>query len=246
MPQTRKAPHIRRTPWNTALGVTALGITAGLMVAGPAWAWLQHPATPVAHEVRSLWYKAVIVTSFFTIIAEGILVLAVLKFRAKPGVKAATWHENVRLEIVWTAIPTLAMIILSGPSFSTLKYLETVPKSDMTVEIIGHQWFWEYRYPKYGVVFANEPLVIPAGKIIAADVTSIDVVHSWFLPDFGVKMDANPGRVNHTWFQVEKTGTYNGQCAELCGVLHAEMFIHVNVVSQDEFERWIEQKKRGA
>lgn len=221
-------------------------LLAGLLAAGTAGAWLLHPATPVALEVRSLWYKAVVVTSFFLILAEGLLLIVVLRFRAKPGVKAATFHENLRLELVWTAIPALALIYLAGPSFSTLKYLETVPKSDLTVEIIGHQWFWEYRYPGYGVVFANEPLVIPAGKIVAADVTSIDVVHSWFLPDFGVKMDANPGRVNHTWFQVAKPGTYNGQCAELCGVLHAEMFITVKVVPPEEFTRWIEQKKRGA
>jgi cytochrome c oxidase subunit II len=223
-----------------------LGLVAGLLAAGTAGAWLLHPATPVAVEVRSLWYKAVAVTSFFLIIAEGLLLIVILRFRARPGVKAATFHENLRLELIWTAIPALAMVYLAGPSFSTLKYLETVPKSDLTVEIIGHQWFWEYRYPGYGVVFANEPLVIPAGKIVAADVTSIDVVHSWFLPDFGVKMDANPGRVNHTWFQVAKPGTYKGQCAELCGVLHAEMFITVNVVPPEEFARWIEQKKRGA
>jgi cytochrome c oxidase subunit 2 len=223
-----------------------LGLAVGLLAAGTAGAWLLHPATPVAHEVRTLWYKAVAVTSFFLIVAEGLLLIVVLRFRAKPGVKAATFHENFRLEMLWTAIPALALVYLAGPSFSTLKYLETVPKSDLTVEIIGHQWFWEYRYPGYGVVFANEPLVIPAGKIVAADVTSIDVVHSWFLPDFGVKMDANPGRVNHTWFQVAKPGTYNGQCAELCGVLHAEMFITVNVVPPEEFARWIEQKKRGA
>ncbi len=224
----------------------ALLAAAGLLVAIPAGAWLLHPATPVAEQTRDLFWKAVWVTAFFTIVAEGILLVAILRFRAKPGVKAATFHENIKLEIVWTAIPTLAMIFLSGPSFTTLKYLETVPKSDLTVEIVGHQWFWEYRYPKYGVVFANEPLVIPAGQIVAADVTSIDVVHSWFVPDFGVKMDANPGRVNHTWFQVAKPGTYGGQCAELCGVLHAEMLIDVRVVPPEEFARWIEQKKRGA
>lgn len=223
-----------------------LGLAAGLLAAATAGAWLLHPATPVALEVRSLWYKAVVVTSFFLILAEGLLLFVVLRYRAKPGVKAATFHENLRLELLWTAIPAIALVYLAGPSFSTLKYLETVPKSDLTVEIIGHQWFWEYRYPGYGVVFANEPLVIPSGKIVAADVTSIDVVHSWFLPDFGVKMDANPGRVNHTWFQVAKPGTYKGQCAELCGVLHAEMFITVNVVPPEEFARWIEQKKRGA
>jgi len=228
------------------LGLALLGLCAGLLAAATAGAWLLHPATPVAHEVRDLWWKAVWVTSFFLIVAEGLLLVAVLRYRARPGAKAATFHENIRLELIWTAVPALALVYLAGPNFSTLHYLETVPKSDMTVEIIGHQWFWEYRYPGYGVVFANEPLVIPAGKTIAADVTSIDVVHSWFLPDFGVKMDANPGRVNHTWFKVDQPGTYKGQCAELCGVLHAEMFITVNVVPPDEFARWIEQKKRGA
>jgi cytochrome c oxidase subunit 2 len=236
---------MRMTP-RSPRWLALFGILAGLLAAPAAFAWLLHPATPVAHEVRSLWFKAVIVTSFFLIVAEGLLLIVVLRFRAKPGVKAATFTENLRLEILWTAVPIAALVYLAGPSFSTLHYLETVPKSDLTVEIIGHQWFWEYRYPGYGVVFANEPLVIPAGKTIAADVTSIDVVHSWFLPDFGVKMDANPGRVNHTWFRVDQPGTYRGQCAELCGVLHAEMFITVNVVPPEEFARWIEQKKRGA
>jgi cytochrome c oxidase subunit 2 len=87
---------------------------------------------------------------------------------------------------------------------------------------------------------------VPAGQIVSANVTSIDVVHSWFVPDFGIKMDANPGRINHVWFQVDEPGTYQGQCAELCGVLHAQMFITVNVVTPEAFARWIEQKKKGA
>ena len=226
-----------------ALGIT---IAAALLAAGPADAWLTHPATPVAREVRSLFYKAVGITAFFFILAEALLLIAILRFRAKPGVPAASWHENVKLEIVWTAIPALAMVILAGPAFSTMKFMDTVPKSDLQVEVIGHQWFWEYRYPKYGVTFANEPLVVPAGKIVAANVTSIDVVHSWFVPEFGIKLDANPGRINRTWFQVDAPGTYSGQCAELCGVLHADMFITVNAVTPEEFELWIAQKKKGA
>lgn len=238
-------PNKQKHTW-LLRGFVFAGLLVGLTAAGTASAWLMNPVTPVAHEVRDLFWKAVVVTSFFFILAELLLLIAVLRFRAKPGVPAATFHENVRLEIVWTAIPTIAMIILSGPSFTALKSMETVPQSDLTVEVIGHQWFWEYRYPKQGVIFANEPLVIPVGKIVAVDVTSIDVVHSWFVPDFGVKMDANPGRINHTWFQVEKAGIYGGQCAELCGVLHGEMMITVNAVSPEEFERWIEQKKKGA
>lgn len=225
---------------------SAFGLLIAMTAAGTAFAWLQNPVTPVAHDVRELFWKAVGVTMFFFLIAELILLVAVIKFRAKPGVPAATFHENVKLEIVWTVIPTIAMVILSGPAFTSLKYMEEVPKSDLTVEIIGHQWFWEYRYPGHGVIFANEPLVVPYGKIVAVDVTSIDVVHSWFVADFGVKMDANPGRVNHTWFQIEKPGVYTGQCAELCGVLHGEMLIEVRAVTPEEFERWIVQKKKGA
>jgi len=234
-----------RNRWACFL-IVGLGLVAAALIATPAGAWLLHPATPVAREVRTLFYKAVAVTAFFFILAEGLLLVAVLRFRAKPGVPAAKWHENFKLEIVWTAIPTIAMVILSGPAFNTMKYMETTPKSELQIEVVGHQWFWEYRYPKYGVIFANEPLVVPAGKIVAANVTSIDVVHSWFVPDFGIKMDANPGRINHVWFQVERTGTFQGQCAELCGVLHGQMFITVNVVTPEEFERWIEQKKKGA
>jgi len=226
--------------------MVGLGIAAAALIASPAGAWLLHPATPVAREVRTLFYKAVAVTAFFFILAEGLLLIAVLRFRAKPGVPAATWHENFKLEIVWTAIPAIAMVILSGPAFTTMKYMETTPKSELQIEVVGHQWFWEYRYPKYGVIFANEALVVPFGKIISANVTSIDVVHSWFVPDFGIKMDANPGRINHVWFQVDHPGTYKGQCAELCGVLHGQMFITVNVVTPEEFERWIEQKKKLA
>lgn len=221
-------------------------VAAALLTAGRADAWLLHPATPVAREVRTLFYRAAGITAVFFVLAETLLLIAVLKFRARPGVAPATWHENVRLELVWTAIPAIAMAILAGPAFSTMKYMETVPKSDLQIEVIGHQWFWEYRYPEYGVTFANEPLVIPAGKIIAANITSIDVVHSWFVPDFGIKLDANPGRINHTWFKVDKPGEHLGQCAELCGVLHGNMYITVDVVTPEEFARWIERKKKGA
>jgi cytochrome c oxidase subunit 2 len=233
-----------RSRWT--LGILGLAVAMTVLAASPAGAWLLHPATSIARDVRTLFYKAVAITAFFFILAEGILLVAVLKFRAKPGVPAAKWHENLKLEIVWTAIPTLAMIILSGPAFTAMSYMETVPKSDVRIEIIGHQWFWEYRYPDKGIIFANEPLVLPSGKNIAADITSIDVVHSWFVPDFGIKRDANPGRINHVWFQVDAPGTYEGQCAELCGVLHAQMFITVKVVTPEEFDRWVEQKKKGA
>jgi cytochrome c oxidase subunit 2 len=200
----------------------------------------------VAPVVRTLFSTALALTGVFFLLGVALLLCGLCRVGARPGGPAATFHENVRLEILWTAIPAVTLVILAGPTFTSLKYMETVPKSDLTVEVIGHQWFWEYRYPGHGVVFANEPLVVPQGKIIAADISSIDVVHSWFVADFGVKMDANPGRVNHTWFQVERTGTFRGQCAELCGVLHGDMHIEVRVVTPEEFERWIEQKKRGA
>ena len=232
--------------WSVFFGVVLLATFLIWFVAPFYNWWVPEAVSTFGPEVDWLFYLILWATGFFFILTEVVLVYAMWRFAYRPGEKSTYTHGNHVLEMVWTAIPALAMVVLAGPAFSTLKYLETVPKSDLTIEIVGHQWFWEYRYPGQGIVFANEPLVIPANKIVAADVTSIDVVHSWFMPEFGVKMDANPGRVNHTWFQVERPGTYRGQCAELCGVLHGDMLITVQVVTPEEFARWIEQKKKGA
>lgn len=228
-------------------------LVISILVASLVWGkeepltnWLQDPATPLAKDVRTNFWISLITILPFLLISEGLLFYAIVKFKAKPNAKPATFHENIRLEIAWTILPALALIIIAFPTFTTLKKMEVPPKSDMVVEVIGHQFFWEYKYPKYEINFAEKPLVVPVNKVVTLNCTSVDVIHSWFVPAFGVKQDANPGRITHAWFKALRPGTYKGQCAELCGALHALMYITVNVVTEEEFEAWVEKNKPAA
>lgn len=207
----------------------------------PITNWLQNPATPIAEAVRWDFWNNFLLTLPFLLIPQILLVLVIWKFRGSRGHEAATWHENAKLEFVWTAVPVLALILVAIPAYSVLVKMEVPPKSDLVVEVIGHQFFWEYRYPRYGVIISNEALVVPADKVVTINATSVDVIHAWWVPAFGIKQDANPGRISHTWFKA-KAGHYKGQCAELCGTLHGEMLINVKVVSPDDFDDWIKER----
>lgn len=210
----------------------------------PVTSWLFDPVTPVAQDVRDTFKIMLGLTVPFLLLPQVLLVYAIWKFNEKRGHKPATFHENVPLEIVWTIVPALVLVAISVPAYSTLKKIEVPPKSDLVVEVIGHQFFWEYRLPRHEIGFANEPLVVPADKIITLNLTSVDVIHSWWVPSFGVKQDANPGRITHAWFKAP-AGNYKGQCAELCGPLHGEMWIDVKVVSETEFNDWLQKKVSG-
>ena len=209
---------------------------------GPITNWLLDPATPLARDVRTNLIITLAVMAPFLILAEGLLLYAVLKFKSKNGRKPATFHENFKLEVIWTILPAVALVVIAVPAFGTLKKIDVPPKSDLVVEVIGHQFFWEYRYPKYGVTIAEKPLIVPVDKVVTLNLTSVDVIHSWFVPAFGVKQDATPGRISHSWFNVEQEGNYKGQCAELCGELHAKMYIDVEAVSSEKFEGWLSQQ----
>ncbi len=211
----------------------------------PVTSWLFNPVTPVAQDVRETFKIMLGLTVPFLLLPQILLAYAIWKFNEKRGHQPATFHENVPLEIAWTIIPALVLVAISIPAYSTLKKIEVPPKSDLVVEVIGHQFFWEYRLPKYDIGFANEPLVVPADKIVTLNLTSVDVIHAWWVPSFGVKQDANPGRITHAWFKAQE-GKYKGQCAELCGPLHGEMYIDVKVVSDAEFEKWLEEKMSAA
>ncbi|MBK6911034.1 MAG: cytochrome c oxidase subunit II [bacterium] len=224
---------------------SALLLLPAALFADPVTSWVFDPVTPVAQEVRDTFQIMLGLTLPFLLLPQVLLVYAIWKFNAKRGHKPATFHDNVKLEIVWTVIPALVLVAISIPAFSTLKKIEVPPKSDLVVEVIGHQFFWEYRLPRYDVGFANEPLVVPADKIVTLNLTSVDVIHAWWVPSFGVKQDANPGRITHAWFKAP-AGKYKGQCAELCGPLHGEMYIDVIVVSDDEFGQWLEKKMNAA
>ena len=192
-----------------------------------------------------------------------LMIYTCIRFRAsKNPVPSKTTH-NVAVEVLWTLIPCLILIVMAVPSFKILYKQDTIPKVDLTIKAVGYQWYWGYEYPDENIIFEsymikeedlkeNQPrlltvdneLVVPVNKVVKVLITANDVLHAWALPSFGVKRDAVPGRINETWFKAEKTGTFYGQCSELCGIKHAFMPITVNVVTQEEYATWLSDAKQ--
>ncbi len=187
-----------------------------------------------------------------------LMVYACIRFRASANPIPSKRTHNVAVEVLWTLIPCLILIVMAVPSFKILYSQDSIPKADVTVKAIGYQWYWGYEYPDQNIYFDsymiedkdlkdNQPrllavdneLVVPVNKVIKVMITANDVLHAWALPSFGVKRDAVPGRINETWFKAEKVGTYYGQCSELCGIKHAFMPIEVRVVTDEEYEEWL-------
>ena len=181
-----------------------------------------------------------------------------VKFRASANPNPSKRTHNVAVEVLWTLIPCLILIVIAVPSFKILYKQDAIPKADLTIKAIGYQWYWGYEYPDENIIFdsymvedkdlkANQPrllavdneVVVPVNKVVKVLITANDVLHAWALPSFGVKRDAVPGRINETWFKAEKTGTFYGQCSELCGIKHAFMPITVKVVSEEEYQEWL-------
>lgn len=226
--------------------------------------------TPVSHDIYKLH-----MTVFWVCVAIGTVVFSVMIYsmiyhRKSRGAKAAHFHEHFWLEIIWTIIPFFILVSLAIPGTRVLINMQDESKPDLTIKITGFQWKWKYEYIDSGISFfsnistpfdermgkapknpnylreVDHPLVIPIHKKIRFLVTSNDVIHSWWVPDLGVKRDAVPGFINETWARVNRPGTYRGQCAELCGINHAFMPIVVIALSQKGFDDWVTQQKGGA
>jgi cytochrome c oxidase subunit 2 len=187
-----------------------------------------------------------------------LMVYACIRFRASRNPNPSTTTHNVAVEVLWTLIPCLILIVMAVPSFKILYKQDTIPKADVTVKAIGYQWYWGYEYPDENIIFdsymietkdlkkdqprllaVDNEVVVPVNKVVKVLITANDVLHAWALPSFGVKRDAVPGRINETWFKAEKVGTYYGQCSELCGIKHAFMPITVRVVSDEDYQEWL-------
>lgn len=210
--------------------------------------FLSDPVTPIAHEVKRNWWITSILILPFLVIPQLLLIVAIAKYAKKnDGRKPATFHDNLPLEIFWTIVPALVLVMMAIPTYGLIRKIENPPVADVKIDIIGYRFFWEYQYPDYGGFSissaGNAPLVIPANKNIVTSMTSKDVIHAWWVPAFGVKMDTVPGRLSQVWFNVEKEGWYEGQCAEICGAGHAVMWIDVLVLPEDEFLQWVAEKQ---
>ena len=192
-----------------------------------------------------------------------LMIYACIRFRASANPVPSKRTHNVAVEVLWTLIPCLILIVMAVPSFKILYKQDTIPKAEVTVKAVGYQWYWGYEYPDENIIFdsymiedkdlkENQPrllavdneLVVPVNKVVKVLITANDVLHAWALPSFGVKRDAVPGRINETWFKAEKEGIYYGQCSELCGVKHAFMPIEVHVVSNEKYASWLIEAKQ--
>ena len=223
----------------------------------------QTPASDGMRDIvnfhNNLLLPIIIAISVFVLF---LMLYACVRFRASANPNPSKRTHNVTVEILWTLIPCLILIVMAVPSFKILYKQDTIPKADLTIKAIGYQWYWGYEYPDENIIFdsymveekdlrADQPrllavdneVVVPVNKVIKVLITANDVLHAWALPSFGVKRDAVPGRINETWFKAEIEGTYYGQCSELCGIKHAFMPITVRVVSEEDYAEWLSGAK---
>ena len=226
---------------------------------------LQPPVTALADELDFI--HNVILTPIIFVIGIFVMLLllyVIFRFNAKRNPVPSRVTHNTLLEVAWTGIPVLILVLIAIPSFRLLYNQLEIPKPDLTIKAIGHQWYWSYVYADNGnftfdarmvtaeaavakeknvirLLDTDEEIVLPVGKNIRIQITSDDVIHSWTIPSFGVKHDAVPGRINESWFNIEKPGIYYGQCSQLCGIQHAYMPIKVRAVSPEEFDAWVKE-----
>ena len=225
---------------------------------------MQPAASPVMAQIEDfhrLLFWIILAVCLFVL---ALLVWIVIRYRAGANPVPSKVHHNTILEVVWTIIPVIILVIIAVPSFRLLYFEADIPKPDVTIKAIGKQWYWSYEYPggkgftfdslilsdaddakegKPRLLGVDNPIYVPVNKVIEIQTTGADVIHSWALPQMGVKMDAVPGRVNQTWFKATRTGVYYGQCSELCGAKHAFMPIEVHVVSDADYAAWLAQAR---
>lgn len=225
----------------------------------------QQPVTPVMDQLDSLHDLLLVVITAITIFVVVLLGYTCWRFSAKRNPVPSKTTHNTMIEVIWTAIPALILIVVAIPTFKLLYYMNSEPEAEMTLKVIGHQWYWEYEYPDQGIRFdsylveekdlkpgqprlldTDNHIVVPVDTTVRVLITAADVIHSFAMPAFGIKTDAVPGHLNQTWFRVEKTGTYRGQCSELCGVRHGYMPIVIDVVTKEEYAQWLVEHKPAA
>lgn len=224
----------------------------------------QEAVTPVMEQLTDLHNGLTILAIVISAFVLALMIFVALRFNARANPVPSKTTHNTLIEIIWTVVPILILVGICIPSFKLHYYMSEPQNPEMTLKVVGYQWYWHYDYPDNGgfgfdsyivdekdlkpgqprLLTVDNPVVVPVDTTIQVHMTGGDVIHAWAVPAFGVKRDAMPGRLNETWFRAEKTGTFYGQCSELCGVKHGFMPITVKVVSKEEFAAWVEQAKQ--
>jgi cytochrome c oxidase subunit II len=255
----------------TALAVTGLVLLTGAKAAmaglGQPSPWqigLQQSATPVMDNITWFHDFLLIIITAITAFVLVLLLIVMARFNARTNPVASRTTHNTLLEVAWTIVPIVILLVIAVPSFKLLFLQLNLPAADMTVKATGKQWYWSYSYPDHGkfefdslmlkadelkpdqprLLSVDNDMVVPVNKTVHVIVTGADVIHAFAVPSFGIKIDAIPGRINETWFKATREGVYHGQCSELCGKDHAFMPITVRVVSEQAFAAWVEDAKK--
>ncbi|HEX4408029.1 MAG TPA: cytochrome c oxidase subunit II [Xanthobacteraceae bacterium] len=256
------------------LAAIAVVAGAGLTSAGAALAALGHPlpwqmdlqdsATPVMDHIASFHNLLLWIIGAISVFVLALLLIVIVRFNARSNPTPSRTTHYTPIEVIWTVVPVIILAAIAVPSFKLLFLELDVPKPDLTIKATGKQWFWSYSYPDNGkfefdslmvpekdlkpgqprLLAADNEMVVPVNKVVHVLVTGADVIHSFTVPSFGVRIDAVPGRLNETWFKATIEGEYFGQCSELCGKDHSFMPIAVKVVKQDEFDAWAADAKK--
>ena len=259
----------------TFLIVIAVSFMAGSAGAAQPEPWqimFQDPASPVMRMVEEFNITVSVVIIMITLLVVVLLIIVIVRFNEKANPVPSTTTHNTLIEVLWTVVPVIILVLISVPSFKLLYFEDRHPDPEMTLKVIGHQWYWSYEYPDHGgIAFdsniacateeeceelgkdGNKPLrllsvdnkvVLPVDTDIQILVASEDVIHNWAVPSFGLKVEATPGRTNESWVRIEKEDTYYGQCSELCGANHGFMPITVEAVSKEAFGRWLAEARK--
>jgi cytochrome c oxidase subunit 2 len=263
-------------PVFSRLTAGALTVASVLASAGAAFAdlgqpspWqlgLQDAASPVMADVIAFHNFLLWVITTITAFVLILLLIIIVRFNARANPTPSRTTHNALLEVIWTIVPVIILVAIAVPSFRLLFLQLDVPKPDLTVKATGKQWYWSYNYPDNGnfefdslivedkdlkpgqprLLTVDNEMVVPVNKVVHVLVTGADVIHSFTVPSFGIRIDAIPGRINDTWFKATSEGSFHGQCSELCGKDHAFMPITVRVVNDADFAKWVEAEKKNA
>jgi cytochrome c oxidase subunit II len=233
----------------------------------PGQIGFQEAVTPIAHEIQFFhnWILLPIITGICLFVL-GLLIYVILRFNEKANPVPAQTSHHSGLEVAWTVMPVMILVVIAIPSFRLLTHQLTIPPADITVKVTGKQWYWTYTYPKDqggGFEFDSEMIqaadlkpgdirqlsvdneaVVPVGKVVHVEVTAADVIHSFTVPSFGIRIDATPGRLTDTWFKAEREGIYYGQCSKICGKDHSDMPIAIRVVSEEKYSAWLAEASK--
>jgi cytochrome c oxidase subunit 2 len=250
----------------TALAALMLALSGGAALADQPHPWqlgFQDAATPITERIHEFHDVLLVIIFVISIFVFGLLAYVMVRFNHRSHPAPTRTTHNTVVEVLWTVVPVLILVTIAIPSFKLMYYMDRVPDAKMTIKVTGHQWYWEYSYPDQDnldfnsnlvadkdlqpgqprLLEVDNPLVIPVNTTVRVQVAGSDVIHSWFVPSFGVQEYAVVGRLNEAWMRVNNVGTYYGECNQICGVNHAFMPIKVVVLSEADFQKWLTTAK---